>query len=307
MLSIACLGAANLDRTARCIGELVLRTSNPVITRQAFGGVARNVAANLVRLGNAVRLTAAIGGDAGGEHLLRAISIDGIDASGMLHLEHATTASYTAVLDRDGELLIGLADMGIYDGIQPEALEAALSWNCNARFVEANLPPSCLDAATTNVPESTILVGSTVSTPKASRLAPVLERFDVIFANRAEASVLSGIDIQTEEDARRAGIDLCEKGVGTAFVTLGPRGALVVCGDEQDYLPAIPGAARDVVGAGDSFSAGALSAILSGKSRRDALIDGLATASLTVEVDGPNDPSLTPARVAERAAQRVIS
>ncbi len=301
MASIACYGAANLDRTARCIGELVLRTSNPVTTRQSIGGVARNVAANLTHLGNKVRLTAAIGGDSGGEELVRALTADGIDARGMLRFADATTASYTAVLDRDGELLIGLADMAIYDRITPEALAPTLEGDSfHGRFVDANLPPACLDAATSGLPQDIILAASTVSTPKAARLLPFLDRLDVVFANRAEASVLSDIDIQNDADALRAADAIRRRGTTTVFVTLGPRGAVVVGADDRLYRPAIPGAARDVVGAGDAFASGAMSALLAGKSLHDALIDGLATASLTVEVDGPNDPGLSPARVAER-------
>jgi pseudouridine kinase len=301
MASIACYGAANLDRTARCIGELVLRTSNPVTTRQSIGGVARNVAANLTHLGNKVRLTAAIGGDSGGEELVRALTADGIEARGMLRFADATTASYTAVLDRDGELLIGLADMAIYDRITPEALAPTLEGDSfHGRFVDANLPPACLDAATSRLPQDIVLAASTVSTPKAARLLPFLDRLDVVFANRAEASVLSDIDIQNDADALRAADAIRRRGTTTVFVTLGPRGAVVVGADDRLYRPAIPGAARDVVGAGDAFASGAMSALLAGKSLHDALIDGLATASLTVEVDGPNDPGLSPARVAER-------
>ena len=265
MASIACFGAANLDRTARCIGELVLRSSNPVVTRQAVGGVARNIAANLVRLGNTVRLTAAVGNDAGGDVLMRALVDDGIDADA-LRYDDATTASYTAVLDRDGELLIGLADMAVYDRITGEALAPALTEDrADARLVEANLPHNALDAATSDLPPATTLAASTVSTPKAARLAPFLDRFDLVFANRAEASVLSGIDIQTADDALRAAEAICEKGVRTTFVTLGPRGAVAASGDQRISLPAIPGAARDVVGAGDAFAAGALAATLTGR------------------------------------------
>lgn len=302
MASIACYGAANLDRTARCIGELVLRTSNPVTTGQSIGGVARNVAANLTHLGNKVRLTAAIGGDSGGEELVRALTADGVEARGMLRFADATTASYTAVLDRDGELLIGLADMAIYDRITPEALAPTLEGDSfHGRFVDANLPTACLDAATSGLPQDIVLAASTVSTPKAARLLPFLDRFDIVFANRAEASVLSDIDIQNDADALRAADAIRRRGTTTVFVTLGPRGAVVVGTDDRLYRPAIPGAARDVVGAGDAFASGAMSALLAGKSLHDALIDGLATASLTVEVDGPNDPALSPARVAERA------
>ncbi|NQV81343.1 MAG: bifunctional hydroxymethylpyrimidine kinase/phosphomethylpyrimidine kinase [Alphaproteobacteria bacterium] len=308
MPSIACFGAVNLDRTARCLGELVLRTSNPVAVRQAAGGVARNVATNLGRLGQDVGLASVVGADAGGEELIRGLQADGIDTSGTMRRDDEATASYTAVLDRDGELLIGLADMAIYDGLAPESLRASdAPAQEDAWFVDANLPDACIDRLTTIASGHTLLTASTVSTPKAVRLAPYLARLDVLFANRAEAAALSGANIETDDDALKAADWLRRAGVGTVFITLGPHGAVATSEQARIALPAIPGAARDVVGAGDAFAAGALAALLAKKTLRDVLISGLATASITVEVDGPTDPHLSPARVADRAQHMLVA
>jgi pseudouridine kinase len=305
MPSINCYGAANLDRTARCLGELVLRSSNPVAVRQSAGGVARNVATNLVHLGNTVALSTVVGADAGGDELLRSLEADGIQTTDTLRREGRPTASYTAVLDRDGELLIGLADMAIYDDVDGAAFGASSrNQDRDAWFIDANLPDGCLDTLVA-AGSKTIVAASTVSTPKASRLTSYLDRIDILFANRAEAAVLADHDIQSNDDALIAANRLLEKGVGTVFVTLGPRGAVAAGSSGQVVLPAIPGAARDVVGAGDAFAAGALAAILENASLEDAMLSGLATASITVEVDGPTDPELNRDRVQERMQHRV--
>ena len=305
MPSIACFGAANIDRTARCLVELVLRSSNPVEVGQSAGGVARNVATNLVHLGNKVSLSTVVGSDANGDELLRALEADGIDTSDALRREGHQTASYTAVLDHDGELLIGLADMAIYDEVDRAAFETAdRKHDADAWFIDANLPDGCLDALVASG-SSTIVAASTVSTPKAPRLAAHLDKIDILFANRAEAAVLVGHDIQSNDDALLAATRLLEKGVGLVFVTLGPGGAAVAGSNERLVLPAIPGAARDVVGAGDAFAAGALAALLESASLEDAMLLGLATASITVEIDGPTDPGLNKTRVEERMRHRV--
>ena len=49
-LRIACIGGANIDRTARCTGDVIWGSSNPVRVEAAPGGVALNVAANLAAL-----------------------------------------------------------------------------------------------------------------------------------------------------------------------------------------------------------------------------------------------------------------
>ena len=305
MPSITCYGATNLDHTARCLGELVPRSSNPVRVRHSAGGVARNVATNLVHLGNTVALTTIVGADAGGDELLRSLAADGIETGETLRREDRPTASYTAVLDHDGELLIGLADMAIYDDLDRATLSVSgRSQDSDAWFIDANLSDNCLEALF-SADSTTTIAASTVSPPKAPRLAGYLDRIDILFTNRDEAAVLANHDIQSNDDALIAANRLHHKGVGTVFVTLGPQGAAVAGWNAQSILPAIPGATRDVVGAGDAFAAGALAALLGSASLTDAMLSGLATASLTVEVDGPTDPKLNKLRVQERMRQKV--
>src|SRR5438067_1389136 len=56
---VVCIGAANLDRKLRSSAALALRTSNPASAAESFGGVARNIAENLARLGTQVALLTA--------------------------------------------------------------------------------------------------------------------------------------------------------------------------------------------------------------------------------------------------------
>jgi len=109
-LRIACIGGANIDRTARCVGEVVWGSSNPVRVEAAPGGVALNVAANLAALECDVTFAGAIGKDAEGERLVASLTRAGVGTSHTARPD-AGTASYTALLDGSGELQVGLADM----------------------------------------------------------------------------------------------------------------------------------------------------------------------------------------------------
>ena len=53
---VVVVGGANMDLKARSAATLVTGTSNPGSTRMSPGGVGRNVAENLARLGTAVHL-----------------------------------------------------------------------------------------------------------------------------------------------------------------------------------------------------------------------------------------------------------
>src|SRR5713226_870838 len=114
---ILCIGAAHLDRRARAIAAVVAGSSNPVRLSTGWGGVARNVAETLVRLGASVGLVSRVGADAEADRLIEALAALGIDTGLIARAPGATTASYTALLDPAGELVVGLADMAIYDGM----------------------------------------------------------------------------------------------------------------------------------------------------------------------------------------------
>src|SRR5512139_2858831 len=81
------IGAAGVDIVGRLRNELQLGSSNPSQIRSAFGGVARNVAENLARLGQPVQLITAVGQDAVGDQLLAQASQAGVDVSHSLRTE----------------------------------------------------------------------------------------------------------------------------------------------------------------------------------------------------------------------------
>jgi pseudouridine kinase len=66
---VVCVGGATVDRIYRAQALLRLGTSNPVTSVRSFGGVARNVAESLGRLGTEVALVSAVGDDENGRAL----------------------------------------------------------------------------------------------------------------------------------------------------------------------------------------------------------------------------------------------
>jgi sugar/nucleoside kinase (ribokinase family) len=80
----------------------------------------------------------------------------------------------------------------------------------------------------------------------------VRERVDILFANESEACALWGCDdVETAIDKARAE-------VGITCLTLGPRGSVIVAGDETHVVPAHPVEVVDTTGAGDLYAAGFL-------------------------------------------------
>ena len=81
---ILCIGGAAVDRKFRLAEPPRAATSNPGRGVSSFGGVARNVAENLARLGRRAALISAVGDDADGAALVAHLAALGVDTDGVL-------------------------------------------------------------------------------------------------------------------------------------------------------------------------------------------------------------------------------
>ena len=118
------VGGANMDLKARSKARATSRTSNPGHGSMAPGGVARNIAENLARLGNRVHLVSVVGRDSLGDSLLDHTAAAGVRIEHVARTDRPT-GTYTAVLDADGELIVAIADMDATAELGPEQLQAA--------------------------------------------------------------------------------------------------------------------------------------------------------------------------------------
>jgi len=300
--TIACIGGIVADRKARVPGGVRPGTSNPVSVTTTTGGVASNIARNLARLECRVSLFSIVGEDAAAVAALRDLQTSGVDASATVRSDHHPTASYTAVLEPEGELFIGLADMDIFeeldvawaDRIAPRLAEYAF-W-----VVDTNLPASTIERLLKKHKGKAKVLADPISIVKSQRIRSSLAAVDVLFPNRKEAAVLTGLPAETHVEVTKAAAELRRLGVGTVVVTMGSEGIYVHSGEGGRFLSVIPAKrVLDVTGAGDALVAGYAYGMLSGASDDPALY-GLAAASLTVETENSIAEDLTPARLRER-------
>jgi pseudouridine kinase len=267
-------------------GPLVLGTSNPGTVYSDFGGVARNVARNLDRLGCHVLLCSRVGDDEAG----RSVRSQPLDTSLITVSQTSPTASYTAILETTGELVIGVADMDVYDEVTPEVLAPALPRLREAShwFVDTNLPGETiawlLDSAVGPVAIDAISVA------KSRRLVPLLPRIPYLFCNLAQAGSMAGASFRDLRD----GVDaLVALGAARGIVSAGARGIAVYERGEVTAMAALAATPRDVTGAGDGLVSGTLFGLSRGLSLRDAARLGLAAAAISVESESSAAPELT--------------
>ncbi len=286
---IIVVGGANLDIKSRIAGKSIPGTSNPGWTETSPGGVGRNIAENLARLGAKVGLLTLIGDDSTGDRLRRNARAVGIDTSLMLRRK-GSTGTYSVTLDAAGEMLIGVSDMRLVDAMKPgditqnrQALAAA-----DLLVADGNLPLTCLKALLLIAKRAEVpLVLEPVSVPKAKRLKPLLQEGLPIAAltpNRDELAELTGLAVKNERDLARAAARLHELGVTHVLVGLGPDGCFLSSADEgQHVIPARKRSAiKDVTGGGDAMVASLAHGLASGATALQAARKGQELAARVV-------------------------
>ena len=304
--NILCFGAAHFDRTLQCTETFVPAASNPVRTlHRKPGGVSRNIAVHLRLLGNNVAMLGAVGDDGDGDQVIEALSELGIDTRHLMKISGMATAGYTALLDETGELALGMMNAEVYNLLTIDRLEPHLA-NLQARpwwLVDANLPTESIIWLAENK-QTTKFCAATVSPSKAVRFKPVLDKLDLLIANRAETRILTGIEINDLAQAKVAVELLRGKGIPDVVITLGAQGVVSSSASGTAFWHPLPTKVKDVNGAGDAFYSGFLSAYSKPHtSFDDAMASGLAMASLTAETEGTTVWDLTLDAVTERAAK----
>ena len=292
---ILCIGGANVDRKAKSKQSIQLYSSNPVSIHESCGGVARNVTENLTRLGSNTTILTSLGQDKEGSWLLQEMKQIGIDVSQVWILDSERTGTYTALLDTNGEMIVSMADMNIYDQISPNMLLEKTSTILAAKavFIDTNLSAECLEFIVKFCDEHNIkLYVDPVSSSKATKLPHDLSGVNVIMPNKEEAELMSGEIINDVTDCSRAALKIRERGAENVIITLGTQGVFYSSTEEEGHIPAINVQVVDVTGAGDAFAACFIYAMENNESLSTACKYGLTGAALTVQTQHSVFPSL---------------
>ncbi len=170
---VVVIGGANVDVRARSTSRAVPATSNPGTVTLPPGGVGRNVAENLARLGTPVQLVAAVGRDDLGDRLLAETAAAGVDVDNVVRTDAADRHLHRRPR-RDGELVVAVSDMAGTDATAPRRRtpgRAAGGGRGRARRSTAtSATPLSPPASTSPPPRAPPCVLDPVSVPKARRL-----------------------------------------------------------------------------------------------------------------------------------------
>ncbi|MFN2291141.1 MAG: carbohydrate kinase family protein [Anaerolineae bacterium] len=297
------IGAASIDTKGRASQPVQSGTSIPGVIRVSVGGVARNVAENLVRLGESVVLLSAVGEDGSGRRILHQAKECGIDVSHVIVDPAHRTAAYLAALDEEGHLLLSIDDMSITREVVTAGViyrQRALFRDAQMVVMDANLSPSVLETIfrLAHKYELPVCADPTTAT-LAPQLCPYLSDLLLVTPNAAEAEVLCGVEVTDRESALAAAHRLVGLGVQIAIVTLGATGLVYATSQESGHVPSIAREIVDLTGAGDALTAGVVFGLLNDLPIAEAVRIGTSAAALTLQSRETVRPDLSLERLYE--------
>ncbi len=290
--TVVVIGGANTDIVGLSENPLVAEDSNPGHVRVSAGGVGRNIAENLARLGVSTHLITAFGSNPESGVLREHCEAAGIDVSGSLTATDLPGPRYLAVADNTGDMAVAVSDMRALVRITPDYLAfdapAQLLKDADLVVVDANISSDSLAHVASLV--SAPIVADSVSTAKAPRLTSIVPQLAALKTNPLEATALldalgtgpAGLDGDIEGAARA----LVNAGIRRVFISVAEQGCVYADADGVSSIGlARAGAVVDTTGAGDSFTAGIALGLLAGVGTREAAALGSAIASQTVGVE----------------------
>ncbi len=280
---IAVVGGNNVDITATASTPLVFGDSNPGSIRTGLGGVGRNIAENLTRLGQQVTLLTVLGDDEFSTMATAQAARIGMDMTHAISVSGVPSCIYVCINEPDGEMTVAVNDMELCNHITPAYLSTKLDvlQATDAIIIDANISQESIDYIAQHCTPP--IFADAVAAKKAARLHPSLPHLTGLKANQIEMELLTGQTIANEHDMRAAAHILHQFGVEYVMITLGSRGAFCSAGGVQVFSPPSTGRIINTTGCGDAFTAAMVLAVLEKKSVPDALSMGMAAASICAQ------------------------
>lgn len=226
------------------------------------GGKGANQAVATARLGAYTYMVGRLGNDIFAEKLLDNFRKNNVDTTYITIDQTTHTGTAFILLDKKtGENMIAVAP-GADFNVSKEDVDRAIPAIKNSDIVLLQLEIP-LETVVYAIKKASELSKKVILNPAPAAKLPeeVFKYIYVITPNRVEAELLTGVRVETLEEAVKAGKKLVEKGVQYAVITMGGEGAVVVSENLIKHVPAYKVEIVDTTGAGDAFN-GALAVFL---------------------------------------------
>ena len=246
------------------------------------GGKGSNQAIEAARLGAEVNFIGCVGKDSFGDSAVELFKEEGINCSCVKRSKDYSTGVGFIIVDDSGHNII-VIDFGANNDIDRKDIDKAEDAIAKSDILLVQLE-ICMEAV-----EYAIEVAKRHGVKVVLNPAPfqplsdkLLSLIDIITPNETEARLLLGMEPDEKVSEIEIGNKLLAKGVKTAIITLGSKGALIVTKEYNETVPVKEVKVLDTTGAGDTFSSSLSVALAEGRNLRDAVEFAGAAASLSV-------------------------
>ena len=279
MEKVLIIGAQNIDIFANTLNEYTLHDSNISKIHIAFGGVARNIAENVKRMGNPVSFLTVFGDDYFSKSAKNSLDELGIDVSHSLFLNNASNSVYLGVMDKDNDLFLGLNDMDILKEVTSDYLNTRFRYidSFDILVIDNNLLQTSLEYLLKTFSHKVIVMDA-VSTKKVTKISNLLQYIDLLKVNQIELNKLSN-----KKDLLAQTKELQSLGVSTILVT--NQGNDIILAAKDEVIITSPIKLDKIVnasGAGDAFLSGFVHGMIHKLSNQEKLLYAKKLAYLTL-------------------------
>lgn len=247
------------------------------------GGKGSNQAVAAARVGAKVSFISKIGRDEFGAIALATWKKEGITPRVVEMADQPTGAAFIYVNETTGDnaIIVVPGAAGTIGVADVEAVADAIS-SASVFITQLEQPVAAAQRGLAIARDAGAI---TIFNPApAERFDDALYRLcDYVTPNESEAALLTGIEVKSANDARKAGDVFLRKGAGAALITLGEAGAYLHSKDHSVLVPAFKaGPVVETTGAGDAFNGGFAAALAEGASPLEAARFGSAVAGISV-------------------------
>lgn len=252
----------------------------------AFGGKGANQAVAAGRSGADIAFIACTGDDDTGERVRQQLSSDNIDVAPISVITGESTGVALIFVNGEGENVIGI-HAGANAALSVARVEAQreLIRQASALLMQLESPVESVLAAARIAHENNTIVALNPA-PARELSDELLALVDIITPNETEAEKLTGIRVNSDEDASNAAQVLHTKGIETVIITLGSRGVWASVKGQGRRIPGFKVKAIDTIAAGDTFNGALMTALLEKHALDDAIRFAHAAAAIAVTRKG---------------------
>ena len=252
-LDIVVVGSSNTDLLTKV--ERLPKLGETIIGKHfhiGFGGKGANQAVMAAKLKANVGMVTKLGNDIFGKETLKNYKSYNINTDFVLFCDDSSGVAPIFVDDRGNNFIVIVPGANGQLSIDEVYKAKDLIIKADILICQLEIP---LEATVEALKIASSAGVATILNPAPAMELPeeIYKCASIIAPNEVEASMLTGIEIDSVEKASQAALVLNKRGSDIVIITMGGKGALIYGNGEFDLIAPIKVTAVDTTGAGDAF------------------------------------------------------